>query len=180
MANGPNDWNAERMLELATRHARVEAQKRLEELMETLVEEPVYEFLVQGLTIRGGERIRRYYRQFFDDYMSRVIGEKKARELWYMCRRYSAREALEMGLVNKVVPDDQLDAEVDEWCRELVERSPTAIAIAKRSFNADSENIRGIGMLGFQAVALYYGTDESKEGGAALREKRDPQFRRSR
>jgi 2-ketocyclohexanecarboxyl-CoA hydrolase len=111
-------------------------------------------------------------------YLSRVIGEKRAREMWYMCRRYTAAEAYEMGLVNKVVPDDRLDAEVEAWCEELVARSPTAIAIAKRSFNADSESIRGIGGLGFTGLALYYGTDESKEGVAALQEKRDPDFRR--
>ena len=104
--------------------------------------------------------------------------EKKAREMWFLCKRYSAREALEMGLVNHVVPDDQLDAEVDAWCAELVQRSPTAIAIAKRSFNADTESIRGIGGMGFVGLSLYYGTDESKEGVAALQEKRDPDFRR--
>jgi 2-ketocyclohexanecarboxyl-CoA hydrolase len=111
-------------------------------------------------------------------YLARVVGEKRAREMWYLCRRYTAAEACEMGLVNKVVPDDQLDAEVDAWCAELVERSPTAIAIAKRSFNADTESIRGIGNLGFTSLALYYDTDESKEGGTALREKRPPDFRR--
>lgn len=111
-------------------------------------------------------------------YLSRIIGEKKAREIWFLCRRYTAQEALEMGLVNKVVPAEQLDAEVDSWCQEILAKSPTAIAIAKRSFNADSENIRGIASLGFQAVALYYGTDEAKEGGAAFREKRKPEFRR--
>jgi 2-ketocyclohexanecarboxyl-CoA hydrolase len=83
-----------------------------------------------------------------------------------------------MGLVNKVVPDDQLDAEVDAWCREIVERSPTAIAIAKRSFNADTDNIAGIGALGMQALKLYYDTDESKEGVASFLEKRKPEFRR--
>jgi 2-ketocyclohexanecarboxyl-CoA hydrolase len=111
-------------------------------------------------------------------YLSRIIGEKKAREMWYLCRRYSAAEAMEMGLVNHVVPEDALDAEVASWCRELVARSPTAIALAKRSFNADTESIRGIGSLGFQGLALYYDTDESKEGGEALREKRDPEFRK--
>jgi len=111
-------------------------------------------------------------------YLARVIGEKKAREMWYMCRRYKAYEALEMGLVNAVFPDDQLDEEVAKWCAELVERSPTAIAIAKRSFNADSENIRGIGGLGMQALALYYQSDESKEGVKALSEKRTPEFRK--
>ena len=110
-------------------------------------------------------------------YLARVVGEKKARELWYLCHRYTAAEALAMGLVNKVVPDDQLDAEVAQWCAEIVERSPTAIAIAKRSFNADSENIRGIASLGFQALALYYATEEAMEGGQAFREKRKPRFR---
>jgi len=111
-------------------------------------------------------------------YLARVIGEKKAREMWYLCRRYSAAEAKEMGLVNEVVPDDRLDEVTDEWCREIAERSPTAIAIAKRSFNADSESIRGIGSLGMQGLALYYGTDESKEGVQALNEKRKPDFRK--
>src|SRR2546426_3383938 len=110
-------------------------------------------------------------------YLARVVGEKKAREIWYMCRRYSAQEALAMGLCNVVVPHDQLDAEVAKWCEELMEKSPTALAIAKRSFNADSENIRGIGALGMQALALYYQTEESKEGGNAFREKRKADFR---
>jgi 2-ketocyclohexanecarboxyl-CoA hydrolase len=112
--------------------------------------------------------------------LARVVGEKKAREMWYLCRRYSAREALAMGLVNAVVPDSELDAEVDKWCAEIVAKSPTALAIAKRSFNADSENIRGIGLLAFQALALYFGTDEAKEGGFAMREKREPDFRAKR
>jgi 2-ketocyclohexanecarboxyl-CoA hydrolase len=112
--------------------------------------------------------------------LARVVGEKKAREFWYLCRKYTAQEALAMGLINAVVPDDQLDAEVDRWCAEINDKSPTAIAIAKRSFNADSENIRGIGMLGFQAAALYFGTAEAKEGGAAFREKRKPDFRGKR
>jgi 2-ketocyclohexanecarboxyl-CoA hydrolase len=111
-------------------------------------------------------------------YLARIIGEKKAREFWYLCRRYTAQEALDMGLVNTVVPDEQLDNEVDSWTADIVERSPTALAIAKRSFNADSENIRGIGALGMQALALYYGTEESKEGGRAQKEKRRPEFRK--
>ena len=113
-------------------------------------------------------------------YLARVVGEKKAREIWYLCRRYPAQEALEMGLVNKVVPDDRLDAEVDAWCAELVQRSPTAIAIAKRSFNADSDHIKGMGGMAMQALKLYYETDESKEGVKALAEKRDPDFRKYR
>ena len=108
--------------------------------------------------------------------LARVVGEKKAREMWYLCRQYSAREALDMGLVNAVVPDADIDAEVARWCAEINEKSPTALAIAKRSFNADSENIRGIGQMAFQALALYFGTEEAKEGGNALREKRKPDF----
>ncbi|WP_239254277.1 enoyl-CoA hydratase-related protein [Candidatus Nitrotoga sp. M5] len=107
-------------------------------------------------------------------YLSRIIGEKKSREFWFMCRRYSADEAMTMGLVNKVVADERLDAEVNLWCEEIGEKSPTALAIAKRSFNADSENIRGIGALGFQAVSLYYGTNEQKEHSVAFKEKRKP------
>jgi 2-ketocyclohexanecarboxyl-CoA hydrolase len=113
-------------------------------------------------------------------YLARCVGEKRAREIWYLCRRYSAAEAYEMGLVNKVVAHDQLDAEVATWCREILALSPTAIAIAKRSFNADSENIRGIGALGFESLALYYGSDEAKEGTRAFLEKRPPNFRRRR
>src|SRR5215471_19353528 len=110
-------------------------------------------------------------------YLARLVGEKKAREIWYLCRRYSAREAYDMGLVNAVVPPERLDEEVARWCTEIKERSPTALAIAKRSFNADTEQLRGLSALGFEAVALYYGTEESKEGGRAFREKRPPKFR---
>src|SRR5690606_11969129 len=111
-------------------------------------------------------------------YLARIVGEKRAREIWYMCRRYTAAEAMALGLVNAVVPHDELDAEIDRWCAELLERSPTAIALAKRSFNADTESIRGISSLGMAALSLYYDTDESKEGGVAFREKRKPDFRR--
>ncbi len=110
-------------------------------------------------------------------YLARIVGEKKAREIWYLCRRYTAAEALAMGLVNTVVPHDQLDAEVDRWCAELLERSPTALAIAKSSFNADTESIRGISSMGMQALSLYYGTEESREGVTAFLEKRKPDFR---
>ncbi len=110
-------------------------------------------------------------------YLARVVGEKKAREIWYLNRRYTADEAEKMGLVNTVVPHDQLDAEVDKWCAEILEKSPTAISIAKRSFNLDSENIRAISTMGMQALKLYYDTDESREGVQAFNEKRKPDFR---
>src|ERR1035437_5148731 len=87
-------------------------------------------------------------------YLARVIGEKKAREMWYLCRRYTAAQAVEMGLANIAVPHDELDGEVDRWCEELLERSPTALALAKRSFNADTESIRGISSMGMQALSL--------------------------
>ena len=111
-------------------------------------------------------------------YLARIVGEKKAREIWYLCRRYTAAEALAMGLVNCVVPHDQLDAEVAKWCAEILERSPTAIAIAMRSFNADSDSIRGISGMGMQALSMYYASEESKEGVRAFNEKRKPDFRK--
>jgi 2-ketocyclohexanecarboxyl-CoA hydrolase len=113
-------------------------------------------------------------------FLARIVGEKKAREMWYLCRKYSAEEALAMGLVNAVVPNDRLDGEVDKWCAELLQKSPTALAIAKRSFNMDSENIRSIAAMGMYAVSLYYDTDESREGSNAFKEKREPDFRKYR
>jgi len=110
-------------------------------------------------------------------YLARVVGEKKAREVWYLNRRYTAAEAEKMGLVNAVVPHDQLHAEVDKWCAEILEKSPTAISIAKKSFNLDSENIRAISGMGMQALKLYYETEESREGVNAFNEKRKPDFR---
>ena len=113
-------------------------------------------------------------------YLARVVGEKKAREIWYLCRQYGPEEALAMGLVNKVVPAAELRAETERWCRELLEKSPTALKLAKQSFNADTEHIAGITELGFSALELYYQTDEALEGRNAFLEKRPPQFRRPR
>lgn len=110
-------------------------------------------------------------------YLARVIGEKRAREIWYLNKRYTAQQALDWGLANAVVPPEELDAEVDRWVAELMERSPTALAMAKVSFNADTESIRGISAMGMRALSLYYETDESKEGGVAFKEKRKPNFR---
>ncbi len=110
--------------------------------------------------------------------LARVVGEKKAREMWYLCRRYSAAEALAMGLVNAVVPHERLDAEVQQWCDEISEKSPTAIAIAKRSFNMDTAHQSGIAGMGLYALKLYYETEESREGVRAFQDKRKPDFRR--
>lgn len=109
-------------------------------------------------------------------YLARCVGEKKAREIWYMCKQYTAQEALDMGLINAFYTDDKLDEEVQKWCDALNQRSPTAIALAKKSFNADTESIRGLGQFAMQALKLYYQTEESQEGVNALNEKRDPDF----
>jgi 2-ketocyclohexanecarboxyl-CoA hydrolase len=109
-------------------------------------------------------------------FLARHVGDKKAREIWFLNLQYTAQEAMEMGLVNKVVPAAELDAAVDEWTEMLGQRSPTAIALAKRSFNADSDNIRGISMLALNSVKLFYDTEESKEGMRAFQEKRAPEF----
>jgi 2-ketocyclohexanecarboxyl-CoA hydrolase len=112
--------------------------------------------------------------------LARVVGEKKAREMWFLCRRYSGQEAVEMGLANLCVPHEQLDDVVQSWGEELCERSPTALAIAKRSFNMDTAHQAGIAGMGLMALKLYYDTDESREGVNALREKRPPNFRKAR
>jgi 2-ketocyclohexanecarboxyl-CoA hydrolase len=108
--------------------------------------------------------------------LARHVGDKRAREMWYLNERYSAQQAYEMGLCNKVVPAADLDAAVDAWTDTLAERSPTALALAKRSFNADTESIRGISLLALNAVKLFYDTEESQEGVRAFGEKRKPDF----
>src|SRR3984893_4048362 len=108
--------------------------------------------------------------------LARHSGDKRAREMWYLNERYTAQQAFEMGLVNKVVPAAELDAAVKAWTDTLAERSPTALALAKRPFNADSESIRGISLAMLHAVKLFYETEESKEGVRAFMEKRNPDF----
>jgi 2-ketocyclohexanecarboxyl-CoA hydrolase len=110
--------------------------------------------------------------------LARHVGDKKAREMWFINDRYTAEQAREMGLVNKVVPAATLDDAVRDWTDKLAQRSPTALALAKRSFNADSDSIRGISNLALHAVKLFYDTPESKEGVRAFNEKRSPDFRK--
>ena len=113
-------------------------------------------------------------------FLARVVGEKKAREIWYLCRQYSAQEALAMGLVNKVVPLKELRAEVEKWCAELLEKSPTALALAKQSFNIDSEQRAAVAQLAHTALTLYYETEEAMEGRNAFVEKRPVNFKKFR
>jgi naphthoate synthase len=108
--------------------------------------------------------------------LARIVGHKKAREIWYLCRQYSAQEALEMGLVNAVVPLARLEEETVQWCREMLEKSPTALRFLKASFNADTDGLAGIQQLAGDATLLYYLTDEAKEGRNAFVEKRKPDF----
>ncbi len=113
-------------------------------------------------------------------FLARVVGEKKAREIWYLCRQYSAQDAFQMGLVNKVVPLKELRAEVEQWCRELLEKSPTALALAKQSFNVDSEQRAGVAQFAHTALNLYYQTEEAMEGRNAFVEKRPVNFSKFR
>lgn len=109
-------------------------------------------------------------------YMARVVGHKKAREIWYLCRQYSAEEALEMGLVNTVVPLDQLEAETVQWAQEILQHSPLALRFLKASFNADTDGLAGLQQLAGDATLLYYLSEEAKEGRDAFIEKRKPDF----
>lgn len=109
-------------------------------------------------------------------YLARIVGHKKAKEIWYLCRQYDAQEALEMGLVNKVVPLEELEKETVEWCEIMLEKSPTALRFLKASFNADTDGLAGLQQLAGDATLLYYTTDEAKEGRDAFKEKRKPDF----
>ena len=109
-------------------------------------------------------------------YLAAIVGQKKAREIWYLCRQYSAQEALDMGLVNKVVPFGELEAECVAWAREMLQLSPTALRFMKASFNAATDGLAGLQQLAGDATLLYYTTDEAKEGRDAFKEKRTPHF----
>jgi naphthoate synthase len=108
--------------------------------------------------------------------LARIVGHKKAREIWYLCRQYDAVQALDMGLVNTVVPLERLEEETVAWCREMLAMSPTALRFLKASFNADTDGLAGIQQLAGDATLLYYLTDEAKEGRNAFVEKRKPDF----
>ena len=125
---------------------------------------------------QSGPRVGSFDAGFGTAYLARIVGEKRAREMWYLCRQYTAQQALEWGLVNAVVEPDRLMEEARAWASEILAKSPTAIRFLKHSFNADSESIAGISQLSFDALDMFVESDEAKEGIRAFEEKRDPDF----
>jgi len=113
---------------------------------------------------------------FGASYLARVVGQKKAREIWFLCDQYDAQEALQMGLVNKVVPLEQLEETTIAWCQKMLEKSPMALRMLKSAFNAELDGQAGIQELAGNATLLYYLSDEAKEGKNAFLEKRKPDF----
>jgi dihydroxynaphthoic acid synthetase len=125
---------------------------------------------------QAGPKVGSFDAGFGSAYLARVVGEKKAREMWFWCRLYDAAEAKEMGLVNKVVPADQLLPEAKSWAAEIAEKSPTAIRFLKQSFNADTDHQAGLSNLAMSALDLFTASPEGLEGAAAFAEKRTPDF----
>jgi naphthoate synthase len=123
-----------------------------------------------------GPKVGSFDGGFGASYLARIVGQKKAREIWYLCDQYDAQDALQMGLVNKVVPLDQLEATTVEWCRKIQEKSPLAIRMLKSSFNAELDGQAGIQELAGNATLLYYLSEEAQEGRNAYVEKRTPDF----
>jgi naphthoate synthase len=125
-----------------------------------------------------GPKVGSFDGGFGASYLARIVGQKKAREIWFLCDQYNAQDALEMGLVNKVVPLEQLEATTVEWCRKIQEKSPLAIRMLKASFNAELDGQAGIQELAGNATLLYYLSEEAQEGKKAFIEKRKPNFKK--
>lgn len=125
-----------------------------------------------------GPRVGSFDAGYGATYMARVVGHKKAREIWYLCRRYTATQALDMGLVNTVVPLSRLEEETVAWCQEILANSPLAIRCLKAAFNADTDGLSGLQELAGNATMLYYMSEEAQEGRNAFLEKRPPDFSR--
>lgn len=123
-----------------------------------------------------GPRVGSFDAGFGSSYMARIVGQKKAREIWFLCRQYDAKEALEMGLVNTVVPLAELEATTIQWCREMLQHSPTALRFLKMAMNADCDGQAGMMAFAGSATLMYYTTDEGREGKEAFLEKRPPDF----
>jgi 2-ketocyclohexanecarboxyl-CoA hydrolase len=123
-----------------------------------------------------GPRVGSFDAGFGSNYLARVVGEKRAREIWFLCRRYDAQTAERWGLVNKVVPGPDLRAEVRLWADEILALSPTALRFLKQSFNADTEHLAGLQHVAFTGLEAFVDSDEAREGVRAFNEKRDPDF----
>ena len=123
-----------------------------------------------------GPKVGSFDAGFGSSYMARCVGQKKVREIWFLCRQYTAQEALEMGLINKVVPFDRLEDETVEWCETILQRSPMAIRMIKRALNAELDGQRGLMEFAGDATLMYYLMEEAQEGKNAFLEKRDPDF----
>ncbi|MCA9150860.1 MAG: 1,4-dihydroxy-2-naphthoyl-CoA synthase [Planctomycetales bacterium] len=125
-----------------------------------------------------GPKVGSFDGGFGSSYLARLVGQKKAREIWFLCRQYNAQEALDMGLVNTVVPYEQLETETVQWCREILTKSPIAIRCLKAALNADCDGQVGLQELAGNATMLFYMTEEGQEGRNAFVEKRSPDFNR--
>ena len=124
-----------------------------------------------------GPRVGSFDAGFGSSYLARCVGQKKAREVWFMCRQYTAQEALDMGMVNKVVPLERLEDEVVEWAETMMQHSPLALRMIKVGLNAELDGQSGIQELAGDATMLYYMTEEAQEGGKAFLEKRRPKWK---
>jgi len=129
---------------------------------------------------QSGPRVGSFDGGYGASYLARIVGQKKAREIWFLCRKYDAKQALEMGLVNKVVPLAELENETIKWCKEILANSPIAIRILKAALNADCDGQAGLQELAGNATMLYYMTEEAQEGRNAFNEKRKPDFTKFR
>lgn len=125
-----------------------------------------------------GPKVGSFDGGFGSSFLARIVGQKKAREIWYLCRQYDAKQALEMGLVNTVVPVEQLQAEGIKWANEILQHSPMAIRVLKSAFNAELDGQSGIQELAGNATLLYYMSEEAQEGKKAYLEKRKPDFKK--
>lgn len=125
-----------------------------------------------------GPKVGSFDGGFGSSYLARHVGQKKAREIWFLCEQYTAQEALDMGMVNKVVPLEQLEDETVRWCKTIMKRSPLALRMLKSAFNAELDGQAGIQELAGNATLLYYFTEEAQEGKNAFLEKRDPDFQK--
>ena len=123
-----------------------------------------------------GPKVGSFDGGFGASYLARCVGQKKAREIWYLCKQYTAKEALEMGMINEVVPYEKLEETTVEWCRIIMKRSPFAIRMIKRSLNAELDGQHGLMELAGDATLMYYTMEEAQEGKNAFLEKRDPDF----